>query len=158
MKMYLEISLLIVALIIIGYLVFHSAGVLLSPVTQQSPVNQVCFGAQCFFVKLAKTDAEREKGLMSVTQLDENSGMFFIFDKEGVYPFWMKNTLIPLDMIWIDSNNKVVFIGQNAQPCKTFICPMINPKVKASYVLEINAGISDKLGIKIGDTAEVNIK
>ncbi len=151
MKMYLEIFLIIIAVIIVGYLFFYSADILLSPATQQSPKNQVCFGKNCFSVQLAKTNAEREKGLMFVKQLDKNSGMLFIFDKEDVYPFWMKNTLIPLDMIWINSNNKVVFISQNVQSCKSLICPIINPGVKAKYVLEINAGIAKDIGLNTED-------
>jgi uncharacterized protein len=158
MKIYFEIFLLIIAVLAFGYLFFHSAGILISPITPQSPQNQVCFGLRCFAVKLAKTEAEREKGLMNRTQLDKNSGMFFIFDKEGIYSFWMKDTLIPLDIIWIDGNNKVVFISQNAQPCKTLICPVINPSTKAKYVLEINAGLSEKLKLKIGDKADFKIK
>lgn len=158
MKIYLEIILLIIAVIAFGYLFFYSANILLSPNTTQSTENQVCFGINCFSVKLAKTNAEREKGLMNVMQLDANSGMLFIFDQEGFYPFWMKNTLIPLDMIWIDGNNKVVFIGQNVQPCKTFICPITNPNTKAKYVLEINGGVAEKDGIKIGDSIELKIK
>ena len=158
MKIYLEIILLIIAVIVFGYLFFYSADILLSPNTLQNAENQVCFGVNCFSVKLAKTTAEREKGLMDVTQLDKSSGMLFIFDKEDIYPFWMKNTLIPLDMIWIGSNNKVIFIGQNVQPCVTFICPITNPNAKAKYVLEINGGISEKLGIKAGDSAEIKIK
>ena len=158
MKIYLEIILLIIAVIAFGYLFFYSADILLSPNTPQSTENQVCFDTQCFSVKLAKTNAEREKGLMNVAQLDANSGMLFIFDKEDFYPFWMKNTLIPLDMIWIDGSKKVVFIGRNVQPCKTFICPITNPLAKAIYVLEINGGIADKSGIKVGDSAEIKIK
>ncbi|MGA2418125.1 MAG: DUF192 domain-containing protein [Candidatus Staskawiczbacteria bacterium] len=158
MKIYSEIFLLIIAVVILGYLFFHSANILLSPSTPQSLGNQVCFGQNCFSVELAKTEAEKEKGLMYRTQLDKDKGMLFIFNTEGVYPFWMKNTLIPLDMIWIGSNNKVVFIAQNVQPCKTFICPVINPKVKAKYVLEINAGVSEETGIKTGDIAELKLK
>jgi uncharacterized membrane protein (UPF0127 family) len=158
MKMVFEILLLVIFVLVLAYLSFHFAGIILAPATKQSPENSVCFkpfgaaqGAQrCFSVELAKTSAEQEKGLMYRESLDENAGMLFIFNKEGIYPFWMKNTLIPLDMIWIDANNKVVFIGQNVQPCKTFICPSVVPSVKAKYVLEVNAGICQKIGLKVG--------
>jgi uncharacterized membrane protein (UPF0127 family) len=119
------------------------------------PKNKVCFGSDCFFVKLAKTDAEREKGLMFQKSLDKNSGMLFVFPAEGIYPFWMKNTLVSLDIIWIDGNKKVVFIKENAQPCQPGEeCPLIYPEAAAQYVLEINAGLSPKNNIKIGDTAD----
>ena len=137
---------------------FQSAGTLLSPVTKQSIGNQICFGGNCFFVEIAKSSAEREKGLMYRENMDKDKGMFFIFDKEGLYPFWMKNTLIPLDIIWIDGNNKIVFIGENAQPCKTLICPITNSSVIAKYVLEINANISKNIGLKVGDFVNINIE
>ena len=158
MKLFLEIILIIIAVVIIGYVLFYSADVLLSPTTQQSIENKVCFGDNCFSVELARTEVEREKGLMKRAQLDKDKGMLFIFDKEGIYPFWMKDTLIPLDIIWIDSNGKVVFIGQNIQPCKSFICPQVNPFTKAKYVLEINGGLSKELGIELGQEMKFAIK
>ena len=154
-RIYFEILLLIILVIAFGYIFFHSTNVLLAPSTLQSSQNKVCFGANCFSVELAKTDAEREKGLMYRTSLDENKGMLFIFNTESIYPFWMKNTLIPLDMVWIGANNKIVFIAQNVQPCKTLICPITMPLAKAKYVLEINAGVSQKIGIKVGDSSVI---
>jgi hypothetical protein len=125
----------------------------------QGAEGKVCFSTtaeeNCFFVKLAKTNAERRNGLMNVKQLDENRGMLFIFEAEGIYSFWMKNTLIPLDIIWIDSENKIVFIKENVQPCKGLICPYVNPKVKAKYVLEINGGQAKASELKIGDNVSV---
>lgn len=156
MNIYFEILLLIIFVVALGYLFFYSADILLSPNTPQSPENQVCFSTNCFSVELAKTNAEREKGLMNRKELDKNKGMLFIFGNEGVYPFWMENTLIPLDMIWIGQNQEVVFAAQNVQPCKTFICPITNPGVKAKYVLEINAGLVQKLNIKIGELVQVS--
>ena len=90
-------------------------------------------------------------------KLDKNYGMVFVFSEDGKHTFWMKNTLIPLDMIWIGGDNKVVYVAQNVQPCKSLICPSVIPSGKAKYVLEINAGISDRLGIKMGDIAEIEI-
>ncbi len=115
--------------------------------------SKICFDKNCFLLKTAKTPEEISKGLMFYKQLEKNKGMLFVFKKEGVYPFWMKNTLIPLDIIWIDENNKIVFIKNNAEPCKELNCENINPKVNAKYVLEINAGISKNIGLKIGDKA-----
>ena len=156
--MFLGIILLIIAAFILFYLSFYFLKRHLAQATLQNPENQVCFGSNCFFVEIAKTDAEREQGLMNRNELDKNKGMLFIFDKEGNYPFWMKNTLIPLDMIWLDANQKVVFIKDGAQPCKTLICPVIIPSGNAQYVLEINSGVAKNLGIKIGDMMELKIK
>lgn len=118
--------------------------------------GRVCFNDKCFNVSLATTPVEQERGLMFVNHLDEDRGMLFIFQEDGVYPFWMKNTLIPLDIIWIDSSGKVVFISRNTQPC-TSTCPNIDPGKQARYVLEINAGISDKIGLAVGDEVKINL-
>jgi len=115
---------------------------------------QVCVKNSCFNVEIAKTDFERGKGLMFRKNLAEKSGMLFIFEKSGFYPFWMKNTFIPLDIIWISEDKKIVFIYKNAQPCVSgTVCENINSQAPASYVLEINAGESDKTKISIGDNA-----
>jgi hypothetical protein len=165
MKIFFEILLLIVAVTILIYLFFYFAHISLAPATQQNLANSVCIkpfgttqgGENCFQVELAKTEAEKNRGLMNVAKLDKNKGMLFIFDKEGIYPFWMKNTLIPLDIIWIDNNYKVVFISPNAQPCLNLICPSIIPPAKAMFVLEINAGIVEQINLKIGDEIKMNI-
>lgn len=114
--------------------------------------NKVCFKNYCFDVELAKTDAERNRGLMSREKLDSDKGMLFVFDREGEYSFWMKNTLIPLDIIWINEKKEAVFISENTQPCKEDSCPTINPGKNAEYVLEVNGGGAQKIGLNIGDT------
>lgn len=117
-------------------------------------ISQVCFKNKCFNVEIANTLEEKRIGLMNRKYLDPNNGMLFVFDQASVYNLWMKNTLIPLDMIWIDENNKIFFIKENAQPCKTDICESFGLKKKALYVLEINGGISKETGIEVGDGAE----
>jgi len=83
--------------------------------------------------------------------LDDDRGMLFIFDEENLYPFWMKNTLIPLDILWINNKKEIIFIYKNAQPCTTEPCPVIDPNKKAKYVLELKGGTSDKIGLALGD-------
>ena len=111
---------------------------------------EACFGYQCYKLEVARTQAEREKGLMFREKLDKSAGMLFIFDKEDIYPFWMENTLIPLDIIWLDENYKVVYIFKKAQPCGEE-CENIMPDKAAQYVLELNAGEADRIKIKEGD-------
>lgn len=158
MKTIFEFLLIIIAIAVLFYLFFYFASVVFSPETKQNNANAVCLKDKCFSVELAKNDAERERGLMDRTELDMDSGMFFIFEKEGIYPFWMKNTLIPLDIIWINKDHKIVFISKDVQPCKTFICPSVSPGRSARYVLEINAGLSKKYNFKEGDQANIYIK
>jgi uncharacterized membrane protein (UPF0127 family) len=115
---------------------------------------KACFKSNCFDIEVADTPEERETGLMFREQLASNSGMLFIFEKEDVYDFWMKNTLIPLDIIWIDENKKIIFIKENAEPCKTEKCELFGPNEKAKYVLEINEGLTEEIGLKVGNKVE----
>jgi len=114
-------------------------------------LSKVCFGAKCFYVELAVTSEERSLGLMFREHLDPDKGMLFIYKDEGVHYFWMKNTLIPLDMIWINGNREVISISKDVQPCEISQCPLIGSEQKVQYVLELNAGSSDKIGLAIGD-------
>jgi len=74
-------------------------------------------------VEVASDDATREQGLMYRDHLAEDRGMIFLFPQAGEYPFWMKNTLIPLDMIWMDSAHHIVHIAHDVPPCKADPCP-----------------------------------
>jgi uncharacterized membrane protein (UPF0127 family) len=77
--------------------------------------------------------------------------MLFLFAEEGEYPFWMKNTRIPLDMIWIDSNRRIAAIHHDVPPCQIEDCPSYPPNAKARYVLEVAAGVAKQHGLKVGD-------
>jgi uncharacterized membrane protein (UPF0127 family) len=119
----------------------------------QSP--QVCLRDSCFDVELAITPSEQVKGLMFRYSLDTNAGMLFIYEDEQRRAFWMKNTYIPLDIIWLNRDREVVYIAKNVQPCRdASYCPIISPDVAAAYVLEINAGTCDVIGLRNGDTAQ----
>jgi len=110
--------------------------------------NQVCFEDNCFIVELAVTPREQARGLMFKESLDLDKGMLFIFENGEESAFWMENTLIALDIIWINENKELVFISKNAQPCTSVPCSVINPSVKARYVLELNGGTADKIGLE----------
>ncbi|MFQ6049475.1 MAG: DUF192 domain-containing protein [Candidatus Paceibacterales bacterium] len=119
--------------------------------------NRVCFNNYCFYVELADNQTERALGLMFREGLELNKGMLFVFEEEEEHSFWMKNTLIPLDIIWINEEKEVVFIKKNAQPCTEKICKDIEPGKKAKYVLEVNAGMVEKINLKIGDRLNFDI-
>jgi len=89
------------------------------------------------FVELAETNQEKKKGLMFRDELAENQGMLFIFNQEGKHSFWMKNTKIPLDIVFINKDLEIVDLLRadpcNEEPCKSYI-----PKKEALYVLEVN--------------------
>jgi uncharacterized membrane protein (UPF0127 family) len=118
---------------------------------RQFEQTKVCFKDICFDVELAITPAQRKQGLMFRKYLSQNQGMLFVFEDEDKHSFWMKNTFIPLDIIWIDKNKEVVFIERNVQPCEQDICSPIIPEQKAKYVLELNAGTCEDIGLKIKD-------
>jgi uncharacterized protein len=93
-------------------------------------------------VEVASDDATREQGLMYRDHLAGDRGMIFLFLQAGEYPFWMKNTLIPLDMIWMDAEHRIVHIAHDVPPCKADPCPNYPPNAKASSVLELAAGVA----------------
>lgn len=101
--------------------------------------------------EVAQTEHARRRGLQEYQQLDENRAMLFVFDTAGTHCFWMKDTFIGLDMIWIDADKKVVFIKKNAQPCTQKVCPVFCPDVQALYVLEVNQGMVSAIGLDVGD-------
>ena len=113
--------------------------------------KEACINNRCFSLEVASTTSEREKGLMFRDNLLLNRGMLFVFEKSGKYSFWMKNTLISLDIIWISKDNEIVHIESSVLPCKTDFCPSYSPSSSAFYVLEINSGLSSKYNLKEGD-------
>jgi len=123
-----------------------------SPLAEQIP-EQVCFSDQCFDVEVAQTFAQRAKGLQFRKSLEKNAGMLFIFSESEKHSFWMKETLILLDIIWMDQSKQIVSIIPDIPPCTTPQCPVYTPDKNALYVLEVNAGITAELGLKVGDKA-----
>lgn len=117
-------------------------------------IQQVCFQNHCFEVEIADTPDARARGLMFRDSLASHAGMLFVFSKPSQYSFWMKNTGIPLDIIWLDQAGSVIYIYPDAQPCQQDPCPAISPPQKAQYVLELNAGTSQKIGLEVGAKAE----
>jgi uncharacterized protein len=102
-------------------------------------------------VEVASDDPTREQGLMYRDHMADDRGMIFLFPQAGEYPFWMKNTLIPLDMIWIDADRRIVHIAHDVPPCKADPCPNYPPNAKASSVLELAAGVAAKHHLRDGD-------
>lgn len=113
--------------------------------------KRVCFGKSCVLAEVADTPAKRQNGLMFRDSLPLNKGMLFVFEKEGEYGFWMKNMHFPLDLLWVDSAKRVVFIYQNALPCKD-VCKTLVPRAAARFVVEVNAGFVARNHVQIGDS------
>ena len=103
--------------------------------------------------EFAETDYETQIGLMYRHSMENHQSMFFIFDKDEPRGFYMKNTEFPLDIIFINSKNKIVSIQKNAKPFDKSTLESGSP---AMYVLEVNAGLSDSWGLEAGDIVEWN--
>ena len=115
---------------------------------------EVCFKERCVKVELAITEMERAKGLQGREELAEDRGMFFEFEQSGVYRFWMSKTLIPLDIIWLDENLKVVYFQENVLPCQKDPCPTYGSDDESLYVLEVQSGFVNKNKIVRGERFE----
>lgn len=102
-------------------------------------------------VETVADDDSRAQGLMYRDQLEPAAGMLFFFPREGEYPFWMKNTRIPLDIIWVDAGRRIAHIKPDVPPCVTVQCPSYPPNAQAQYVLELAAGGAKRHGLKVGD-------
>ncbi len=108
-----------------------------------------------FNTELATTDATRERGLMFRTHMAKNHAMLFVFRQSYPQSFWMKNTLIPLDILFFDQQRKLVAMQLNAAPCRTNPCPTFPSNVPARYVLELNGGTAAAIGARKGDTLKI---
>lgn len=124
--------------------------VFLSACASWSEMQAVLPGGRTLQLEVADTAAERELGLMGRTDLDDHSGMLFVFDEPQVSRFWMKNTLIPLDILFLDATGRVVDL-QTMDLCVADPCPIYSSSLPSLYALEIPAGKAREWGVTIGD-------
>lgn len=107
-------------------------------------------------VEIADTDAERQTGLMGRNVLPENAGMLFVFEGEQTLSFWMRDTLIPLSIAYIDAEGRIVDI-QDMQPLDD-VPPHYVSAEPAQYALEVNQGFFEERGVVVGDTVELPVQ
>ena len=131
-----------------------STGIHAAPV--MAAVSNVKLHGQTFSVELATTDAERQHGLMDRTTLGADHGMLFVFASSAPQAFWMKNTLIPLDILYFDDARKLVSMQLDVPPCRADPCPIYPSHAAARYVLELSAGTARRIGAKPGDQLTIN--
>lgn len=128
-----------------------------TPQVQKLPLtSQFSFKGQTVLLEVARTSQEQSIGLMNRTKLADNRGMLFVFSPPRPVSFWMKNTLIPLDMIFL-SNGVVKHIGTQIRPCQQDPCPSYGPepKIDIDGVIELRGGRAKELQLKIGDRLKV---
>lgn len=106
-------------------------------------------------VEVVSDEETRALGLMHRPSLRADRGMLFLFPVTDVHSFWMKDTLIPLDMVWIDDVSRVVDVKANVPPCKADPCPSYTPSGAARYVLELAAGQAASHRVTAGATLEI---
>jgi uncharacterized membrane protein (UPF0127 family) len=110
-------------------------------------------------VELAKTEAEREYGLMGRSKLPQGHGMLFIHDHPGEYSYWMYHCKIGLDIIWMDENHRIVEMSPNTPPCKgkASACPSYGGHATSTYVLELPVGSIKTHDLQVGQTVNFSV-
>jgi uncharacterized membrane protein (UPF0127 family) len=121
------------------------------PMNRNLPTTTMRIGSEQFTLEVADEDKEREVGLMNRRSMPGNHGMIFVFPREERLSFYMKNTLIPLDILYLDADGDVVSIHQ-MQPLDLTSIPSRAP---AKYAIELNLGTAARLGLKPGDRLEI---
>ncbi len=109
-------------------------------------------------IDIAASESQLETGLMHRDRLDNNQGMLLVFKKQKHPQIWMKNMLIPLDIIFISTQNQVVFLLKNIPPCLINPCSVYEANTPVKMVLELNTGKIDQYNIKIGDKVSVLVQ
>jgi uncharacterized membrane protein (UPF0127 family) len=159
MKTHLPIPIIILLIIAIS-LFFQLTNNPPQPINNldNNPNNnyQLIINNQTIHLTPAITNEQKSKGLMNITNLPPNQGMIFIYNQEQTLSFWMKNTLIPLDIIFLNKDYEVVDIKHNFQPCTNDPCPSYQSKQPAKYAIELNAGQAKQLNIQTGNQLIIN--
>ncbi len=135
------------ALVIFGFFIMPTAfgDVLFKPASLKIETKN---GPVLLNVEVADTEAKREQGLMFRRSLSDDQGMIFLFEREHEITMWMKNTYLPLDMVFIGNDWRIRHIAYDAEPFSTEVISSVRP---ASRVLEIGGGQAKKLGLAVGD-------
>ena len=119
------------------------------------PDASVCVSDTCLNVYIADELDEQIQGLMHVEDLDENLGMLFLYNDEQIRSLWMKNTLIPLDMIFLNAEREIVTIHENSQACVEEPCEQFRSSMPSQYIIETNAGFVETNNLKVGQKFEL---
>ncbi len=154
----INIIMISILLVVIVFLfIALSATIFYSEKNSEYKTGKVTINNNSFDVEIADNFIKQTLGLSGRESLNKDSGMFFIFSQKSTRSFWMKDMNFPIDIIWMDDDT-IIHITKNLQPPKIAgkILTAISSK-PSNKVLEINAGLSEKLGIKIGDKISLEI-
>ena len=106
-------------------------------------------------VRIARTPEQRAHGLMEVPELPDGVGMWFAYDDDRTGGFWMKNTLVPLDIAYVGADGTIVDVAE-AVPCESDPCPAYPPSAAYRNVLEVPGGFLDRIGAGVGDAVRLS--
>lgn len=138
MRKYLGVSILVIAAGVAGLFFYRTSSI----------PPEAEFGGVSLRIESATTEAQRERGLAGRTSITDDYGMLFVFPEDGIYGFWMKDTLVPLDIFWLDGEGRVVSIA--ADVATSTYPHVFYPTAPARYVLETAAGFSKAHSIATG--------
>jgi hypothetical protein len=145
MKIYKKIFLAALVIIMVSIVIYL--------VKYQHKQTFVISGSS-FYVEIADSEKERNQGLSGRSKLKDDEGMLFIFEREGIYPFWMKDMKFDLDFIWIRKGKVVDITKRVPRPVGADDeIATVKPDIEVDRVLEINSGLADRLNINKNDTA-----
>ena len=123
--------------------------------TAKHKATAVVLHGQKFSMELATDEPSRERGLMFRTALGSDHSMLFVFPSSEPRAFWMKNTLIPLDILYFGTDRRLVSMQLNVPSCKADPCPLYPSNAPARYVLELSAGTARRIGAEVGDELKI---
>lgn len=142
----------IIAIVVVLF-IFLAVGKYMPP-----KFTNVKIGNATVHAELADNQFKQVRGLMFRDSLPKDGGMLFVFQGEQKHGIWMMNMSMPLDIVWLGADKKVVHIEQNVQPCDALLfCPAYFPESKDRYVLEVAAGYVKKHDISLGSAASFNL-
>lgn len=124
---------------------------LLLPLAACAKKPAVEIKGQIYSIEIAEDEASRAHGLMGRESMPAGHGMLFVFEDDAPRAFWMKNCHFPQDMLFFDAERRLISVQRNVPPCAADPCPAYPSGAPARYVLELNAGQADKLGVRSGD-------
>lgn len=142
---------ILISLFVIILIIF-----IFNPLKMQTKSTKVKIGNTTVNAEIADTPYKKMRGLMFRKSLGEREGMLFPFSEEDYYGFWMMNMSIPIDILWIGKDKKVVDIVKDVQPCG-LSCQSYKPKEKAMYVLELKANFTERHKVEINSSVEFSL-
>lgn len=143
-------------LFIVGFLAFVAWQAYQYIGQAQYPRTPLTLAGSTYDVRVVSSEPLRQKGLSGTSRLGKTEGMLFVFNKEDKWGIWMKDMLIPIDIIWLDSEKKVVYLVKEADP-SSYPHTTFRPSRAAKYVVELQAGVIQARNIKIGDQAKFDL-